>query len=76
MPGLRERNIAAAKYAIQSCALQLFTKQGYGITTVEQIAAAAEVSPSTFFRYFKTKDAVLLYGSIDVIIVEALSKQP
>jgi len=76
MPGLRERNLATAKAAIQACALDLFTKNGYAQTTVEQIAEAAEVSPSTFFRYFKTKEAVILYDSIDPIIIEAFINQP
>ncbi len=76
MSTLRERNITAAKLAIQTCALQLVARQGYGKTTVEQIAEAAEVSPSTFFRYFKTKEAVLLYDSIDPLIVAAFLRQP
>lgn len=76
MATLRERNILATKAAIQTCALRLFVKQGYGQTTVEQIAAAAEVSPSTFFRYFKTKEAVVLYDSVDPFIIEAFIKQP
>lgn len=76
MSGLRERKIAKAKAAIQECALRLFAEQGYAKTTVEQIAAAAEVSSSTFFRYFQTKEAVALYDSIDPIIVEAFRQQP
>jgi AcrR family transcriptional regulator len=76
MSGLRERNIASAKAMIQACALRLFTKQGYASTTVEQIAEAAEVSQSTFFRYFKTKEAVILYDNIDPIIIKAFMKQP
>lgn len=50
--GLRERKKAKTKAAIQQHALRLFRQQGYQATTVEQIAEAAEVSPSTFFRYF------------------------
>ena len=41
-------------------AMDLCLKQGYEQTTVEQIAAAADVSPRTFSRYFATKDAVFL----------------
>lgn len=74
--GLRERKKLKAKAAIQEQALRLFAKQGYGATTVEQIAEAAEVSPSTFFRYFKTKEAVVLYDSLDPIIIEAFTQQP
>jgi AcrR family transcriptional regulator len=65
MLSLRERKKAKTKSAIQHHALRLFREQGYAETTVEQIAAAAEVSPSTFFRYFATKDDVVLTDLID-----------
>lgn len=76
MSGLRERTIIATKAHIQEAALRLFVAQGYAQTTVEQIADAAEVSQSTFFRYFKTKEAVVLYDGIDPIIIHAFLKQP
>ena len=41
-------------------AVKLCIERGYDNTTVEQIAAAAEVSPRTFSRYFPTKDAVMM----------------
>lgn len=74
--GLRERKKAKTKAAIQLHALQLFRRQGYAATTVEQIAEAAEVSPSTFFRYFPTKEDVVLYDMLDPVIFEALQAQP
>ncbi len=75
MAGLRERKILSAKTRIQECALKLFAKQGYNSTTVEQIVNAADVSSSTYFRYFQTKEAVVLYDSLDPIIVQAIREQ-
>jgi AcrR family transcriptional regulator len=61
---------------LQETALRLFHEQGYEQTTVEQIAAAAEVSPSTFFRYFPTKEEVVLYDALDPLLIEAFRAQP
>ncbi|MFJ3823460.1 TetR/AcrR family transcriptional regulator [Streptomyces nodosus] len=57
---LRERKKLATWRAIRSAALRLFDEQGYEATTVEQIAAAANVSRATFFNYFAGKDAAVL----------------
>lgn len=73
---LRERKKARTRAAIRQHALRLFREQGYQATTVEQIAAAAEVSPSTFFRYFPTKEDVVLRDDLDTRMLEAFSRQP
>jgi AcrR family transcriptional regulator len=73
---LRERKKARTRAAIREHALRLFREQGYQATTVEQIAAAAEVSPSTFFRYFPTKEDVVLRDDFDERMVEAFKRQP
>jgi AcrR family transcriptional regulator len=75
-PGLRERKKAKTRASIQAHALRLFAKQGYHATTVEQIADAAEVSPSTFFRYFPTKEDVVLYDQFDPQLIAAFLAQP
>lgn len=74
--GLRERKKAKTRARIQHEALALFRTQGYGATTVEQIAAAAEVSQSTFFRYFPTKEAVVLTDDFDPLVAAAFRAQP
>lgn len=59
--GLRERKKLRRRVAIEEAALDLFEEQGYEATTVDQIAARAEVATATLFRYFPSK-AELLVG--------------
>ena len=55
--GLRERKKLKTKRALSDIALSLFVQKGVDATTVEEICERAEVSRSTFFRYFPTKEA-------------------
>lgn len=74
--GLRERKKAKTMAAIQMHALRLFKELGYHETTVEQIAEAAEISPSTFFRYFANKEDVVITDNYDSLLISAFEEQP
>ncbi len=76
LQGLRERKKAKTRAAIQDAALTLFQQQSYDETTVEQIAELAEVSPSTFFRYFPTKEDTVLHDRYDPILIAQFLAQP
>ncbi len=58
--GLRSRKKERTRLAIQDSALELFARQGYDATSVNEIAQHADVSTTTFFRYFRGKSEVLL----------------
>ncbi|MGE2730731.1 TetR family transcriptional regulator [Mycolicibacterium vaccae] len=62
--------------AIRREAFRLFHEQGYADTTIEQIAAAADVSPRTFYRYFGSKEAVLITDDQVEPIVTAFAQAP
>ena len=74
--GLRERKKQKTRESIQREAMRLFGQQGYEETTVEQIAAAVEISPSTFFNYFPSKEDVVLYDAYDPILASLLAERP
>ena len=57
---LRERQKWLAQSTIEETALRLFLRQGYEHTSIQDIADAVKMSPRTFFRYFASKDEVLL----------------
>lgn len=76
--GLRERKKRRTRASLIEAAADLCLRQGYDATTVEQIAAAADVSPRTFSRYFPTKESVItaMNGDMDAFIAAALRNQP
>jgi AcrR family transcriptional regulator len=76
--GLRERKKQRTRATLIDAAVELCDRQGFERTTVDQIAAIADVSPRTFSRYFATKDAIavaLIDDAIDLAAIE-LARQP
>ncbi len=71
--GLRERKKHAAMHTIQAVALDLFEQHGFQQVTVEQVAEAASVSPSTVYRYFATKEGLVLRDEFDDQILESMA---
>ncbi|MFJ1930984.1 MULTISPECIES: TetR/AcrR family transcriptional regulator [unclassified Streptomyces] len=74
--GLRERKKLRTRVAIRKATYRLIAEQGYDATTIEQIAEAAEVSPSTVFRYFATKEDIVLTDEYDPIMEASLRSRP
>ncbi len=72
MNGLRERRRIKAMRSIQERALDLFDERGFAAVTIEEIAAAAEVSPSSVYRYFGTKEGIVVADEFDRMSPEAL----
>lgn len=74
--GLRDRKRAKTRHAIRAAAIDLVEANGYDKTTVEQIAEGAEISPATLFRYFASKDAVLIASDVPDVAIDLLAGQP
>lgn len=64
--------MARTKTEIQRQALELFSRKGFDETTIAQVADAAEVSPMTVFRYFPTKEDLVMDDSFDEELVAKL----
>src|SRR5512146_1844355 len=73
---LRQRKRERTRAALIAAALELFERQGYEATTIDEIAAAADVSPRTFFRYFSTKEEVALGDDVGPEIVGLIAVRP
>ncbi|MFH8349249.1 TetR family transcriptional regulator [Streptomyces sp. NPDC018045] len=74
--GLRERKKIQTRRAIRRAAYRLFEEQGYDATPVDRIAEAADVSPSTVFRYFPAKEDIVLTDACHPLLEAELRARP
>ena len=75
MVSLRERNKTRTMRELQGSALDLFVERGFDQVTVEDVAAAGGVSPSTIYRYFGTKERIVIWDEADRNITAELTRR-
>ncbi|WP_298571251.1 TetR family transcriptional regulator, partial [Streptomyces luteogriseus] len=64
-PGLRERKKQRMYETVSDIAVRLFMEKGFDAVSVAEVAAAAEISKPTLFRYFPAKEDLVLYRIAD-----------
>jgi AcrR family transcriptional regulator len=76
-PGsLRDRKKDRTRRTLQAEAVRLFAQKGFQATTIEEIAAAAEVAPRTFFRYFSSKEEVVFWSEHQPLLASHVAARP
>jgi AcrR family transcriptional regulator len=73
---LRDRKKDRTRRTLQAEAMRLFEAKGFQATTIEEIAAAAEVAPRTFFRYFPTKEEVVFWADYQPTLAGFVAARP
>jgi AcrR family transcriptional regulator len=74
MDGRTQRRIAGMR-RVQAAALDLFEERGFRQVSVEEIAARAEVGPASVYRYFTTKERIVLWDEYDPMLLEAIARE-
>src|SRR5690349_17632351 len=64
-PGLRERKKQRMYEHVSEVAIGLFLEKGFDAVSVAEVAAAAEISKPTLFRYFPAKEDLVLHRIVD-----------
>jgi AcrR family transcriptional regulator len=75
VPNLRDRKRRAMMLRVQDAAFRAAFRAGYAGTTVEAVAAAADVSPSTVYRAFGTKEGIFLWDELELPAMELLEDE-
>ena len=76
--GLRAQNKLATRRELSRCGVELFLKQGFANTTIDQIVQPLGIARRTFFRYFNTKEELVFtwYEDLTPELVDALKSRP